>query len=230
MTAAAAITNHDRQMSKHLADRFAGISTSTISNAMDELGFNGVILGLDPLIRPVSFTGLAFTVKARTKELAGSFPPTDFSIGDVLDSTQPGDAIVIAAEGGQVALLGGLAALFASTRGVAGIVIDGGVRDVDEVLNTRLPVFSRHIVPLSPRTRVRIEQMNTEVHIGNVGIGPCDIIIADSSGIVSIPRQSAERVLSLCMAARANDGRAETMIKEGASFNTVHLAIQGKLR
>ena len=89
--------------------------------------------------------------------------------------------LVIDNAGKSVSTFGGLATLAAKTRGLAGVIVDGGVRDREEMEEQRLPVFARHMTPLTGRTRIALSAINAAVSCGGVRVRPGDVIVADGS-------------------------------------------------
>ena len=75
------------------------------------------------------------------------------------------------------------------------MIIDGGSRDADEVVALDFPVFSRHITPRTARTRIRMVEMNGVIQCGGIRVRPGDIVVADPTGIIIIPKEKAEEVL-----------------------------------
>src|SRR5262245_41148289 len=110
---------------------FAGLATSTISDVLDELQIGGVIVGLRALLPGRSCAGYAATVR-ESHGPRGSFAVSDFRLGPVIDSLSPGQLLVVANAGAAVSTWGGIASFAAARRGAAGLVVDGGVRDVPE--------------------------------------------------------------------------------------------------
>ncbi len=88
-------------------------------------------------------------------------------------------------------------ALVAKARGVEGVVLDGGCRDVWEVQRIRFPVFSRSIgrTEVVGRLEIRPEDVNIPVSIGGVAVNPYDLIVGDDDGLVVVPRSIASQVL-----------------------------------
>lgn len=210
---------------RELAQQFLGISTSTIGNVLDSMNIDAILPGLCPVVRPMGMAGLAFTVKAVAGKL-GDYMPGDFSLEDVIDNLQAGDVVVIDLGGQEVASWGGLAALAAKLRGATGLAVHGGVRDIDEILNCGFPVYSRHVTPLSPRTRVKLVGLNLEICIGDVRILPQDIIVGDSTGLVRVPANIAREVLDEVLVLNKKDDEAMRLIREGGSFKDALLAVR----
>ncbi len=116
-----------RRPRKALVAGFRHLATSTLANALDDLGFDGVMPNLRPVAPGTRFAGPAYTVKEVTGVL-GSYTPADFRLGEVIDGARAGDVVVIDNAGHQVSTWGGIASFTAKARGVAGLVVDGGVR------------------------------------------------------------------------------------------------------
>lgn len=74
------------------------------------------------------------------------------------------------------------------------IVVEGGVRDADEIIELGFPVFPRHVVPLSGKTRIKVVEINTEVVVDNVAVRPGDILLGDATGVVCVPYEHAAEV------------------------------------
>ena len=113
-----------------------------------------------------------------------------------VESADPGDIIVCDHRGRtDVAGWGGILSTAAKTRGVAGVIIDGASRDVDEAKGLGLPLFARAAVPLTARGRIVEESANEVIEIGGVSLAPGDYIIADNSGVVVVPQDRVAEVV-----------------------------------
>lgn len=169
--------------------------TSTVSDALDTLGVSGVILGLQPVVGGTRFAGPALTVKEVCGPL-GSFDVQDLRLDQLIDGAAPGAVIVIDNGGAQVSTWGGVATAAASQRGLAAVVVEGGVRDVDRMRALGFPVFARHIVPISPRTRVKLEGVNLPIVCGGIAVRPGDLVVGDDTGLVAIPGERLAEVVA----------------------------------
>ncbi|HET8562634.1 MAG TPA: RraA family protein, partial [Candidatus Binatia bacterium] len=112
---------------------------------------------------------------------------------------------------------GGLLSLAAKTKGVSGVVIDGASRDIDESRDIGFPVYARAAIPMTARGRVMQESFNEEVQFAGVQIHPGDLLIADGSGIVFIPRSKEEEVVKEAEAVAATETRMADGIRQGMS-------------
>lgn len=108
---------------------------------------------------------------------------------------QPGDVAVIDARTETpVSVLGGLAAGAAVRVGLSGIIVDGAVRDVDQIAKAGLPVWSRSVTPRSGKSRVEAVSLNAPVQCGGVQVIAGDLVVADATGICFIPAEHVEEV------------------------------------
>ncbi|HEY8291545.1 MAG TPA: RraA family protein, partial [Thermomicrobiales bacterium] len=148
-----------------LIARCQRIATSTWSDALDQLGIRGVVEGIMPRTGADRIAGRAITVREEAGPL-GAFPVEEFAVGRMLQAATMGDVLVIDMGGAAVSTLGGLAAQAAVAQGVAGVLIDGGCRDLEEIHPTTLWVASRHVTPVSGKGRVRVTAINEPVHLG----------------------------------------------------------------
>lgn len=200
-----------------LIEGFRELATSTIGNVLDDLKISGIIQNIKPISPGFRFAGGAFTVKEVTGVL-GTYTNEDFKLGQVIDAAQDGHVIMIDNGGQQVSTWGGIASFAAQKRGVAGLVVDGGVRDLDEIREFNFPVFSRYVVPTSGKGRVKILSMNTVIKIDGIRVRPGDIIVGDGTGIVCIPVEVAEEVLNKAKKMDEQDKQATEEIRRGLTF------------
>jgi regulator of RNase E activity RraA len=200
-----------------IVGRLGRLATPTLANALDDVEFAGVMSGLGQIVPGTRAAGRAVTVLQVSGD-RGSFTSEDFQVGHMIDAAVAGDMLVVDNGGRAVSTWGGLATLAAKVKGIGGLVVDGGVRDREEMLALGLPVFARHMTPLTGRTRIKIAAMNVAVTCGGVRVRPGDVIVADGSGVVCVPAEVAERVADLAERYAADDLKAEAEIRAGLSF------------
>lgn len=203
--------------SAELVEAFDGLPTSTIGSVLDDLNLGGMILNIKPLATGMSFVGAALTVKEVTG-VQHTYQPADFALGTVVDRISPLDVVVIDNGGQQVSTWGGLASLTAARNGARGLVVDGGIRDADEIIELGFAAFPRHVVPFSAKTRIKIIEINTVVKVDGVSVEPGDILVGDSTGIVRIPLARAAEVAAKARALVELDKQAAADIRSGLSF------------
>jgi regulator of RNase E activity RraA len=173
---------------KSLAARFGALDSCAVSDALDSLGLPPAVAGLVALSLPARIAGPAATV------LLGPEPPTGGSLRHLgtaaIEAANPGDVIVLQhSSGAQCAGWGGVLSAGAQARGVAGVVIDGPARDVDEAWTIEFPVYGRSANARTARGRVYEQDFNCAITIGDVAVSPGDFVLADGSGVVFVPKQ-----------------------------------------
>jgi 4-hydroxy-4-methyl-2-oxoglutarate aldolase len=119
---------------------------------------------------------------------------------------QPGDIIVVEAGDDEVAVAGGNVCAIAQRNGVAGLVVDGVIRDVVESRERRFPILARGASPI-PAKRVGEGGLNVQIRCGGVVVNPGDVVVADEEGIVVIPRARAEEILEKAQARVAAEAK-----------------------
>jgi RraA family protein len=116
------------------------------------------------------------------------YPGDNLMVHKVLDVAKPGDIVVIDANGSrQYAVLGDLISTKAKHRGIAGFVVDGLIRDLPGIQELDFPVFARGTTPIGPLHRGPGE-INFPICCGGRVVNPGDVLVADGSGIVVVPR------------------------------------------
>lgn len=125
----------------------------------------------------------------------------------VIEQIQPGDVLVLSMpEPAPVALIGELLATQVKVKGAAGILVDASVRDVSELIELGLPIWS-HFIRVRGATKTKIGELNNPVTVGGTSISTGDIVVLDADGGVCVKRERAEDIL------KASE---ERLIKEAA--------------
>ena len=123
------------------------------------------------------------------------FPGDNLMVHKALDVAQAGDIIVVDAGGSTLnAVLGDLVSTKAKHRRIAGFVVDGLIRDLPNIIPLDFPIFARGTTPIGPLHRGPGE-INYPICCGGVVVSPGDIVVADGSGVVSVPREITEELL-----------------------------------
>jgi 4-hydroxy-4-methyl-2-oxoglutarate aldolase len=198
-----------------IVERLLKLDTCAVSDGMDRLGLMGATYGIRPMWPCPKIVGRAVTMKIKpvgldkAKHHLGTLP---------IDAAQSGDVIVID-NGGRpdTSCWGGLLALAAKTKGISGVVIDGACRDIDESRDVGFPVYARGAVPMTARGRVMQETYNQEIEFAGVQVHPGDLVIADGSGVVIIPRSKEEEIVRAAEAVAATEARMAEGIRQGMS-------------
>lgn len=169
-------------------------------------------------IKPIfngTLVGPALTVKLSTGDLQDCL--------DALTVTQPGDVIVVGAGGDtETSIWGGLMGGLCLQKGVRGAIVDGAVRDIDELRDLGFFLFSRSVTARGTHTMYskRKDEMdiNVPIQCGGVVVNPGDMIIADENGVTVVPNTDLESVLKL---AKEQAEREQTTRKAIAAGKTV---------
>jgi regulator of RNase E activity RraA len=147
-------------------------------------------------IFPAKFAGAALTVLLKKEEnhdanaLSGMLA--------AIDSGGPGSVYVMKLEDGEdIAGMGGLMGTAMFSRGFAGAVVDGGVRDLPQLKRIGFPVYATGVVPSTSVSHYRFAGMNVPVEVDGTHIEANDIIVADQDGVVVVPRARAAEILVL---------------------------------
>ena len=127
----------------------------------------------------------------------------------------PGDVLVVATtEDSTSALFGELLATSCRARGVAGLVIDGGVRDVADLTVMNFPVWSKVISAQGP-VRTSAGSVNVEIECAGTQVRPGDVIVGDQDGVVVVPRENARAVAGLTRERQAKEARNRERFRAG---------------
>jgi regulator of RNase E activity RraA len=198
-----------------IIERLSKLDTCAVSDALDSLALKGATWGIGPLWQCPRIVGRAVTMKIKP---AGLQQPTQHLGTAPIEAANPGDIIVID-NGGQLqfSCWGGLLALSAKLKGVSGVVIDGACRDIDEARELSFPVYARGAVPMTARGRIMQESFNQEIQFGGVQCHPGDLVIADGSGVVIIPKQKEEEVVGAAEGIYQKEQEMAAGIRKGYS-------------
>jgi len=174
----------------------------------DVAGRRGALHGRIRALRPsMKLAGTAFTVEVR--------PGDNLMIHAALALAQPGDVLVIDGKGDQTsALMGTIMMNAARQRGLAGVVIDGAVRDSIELEEMKFPVFSVGTNPNGPTKEVA-GRIGHPVCVGGVTVYPGDFICGDADGVVVVERDKIESLLVAAEHKEASEAKRIAQIKEG---------------
>jgi 4-hydroxy-4-methyl-2-oxoglutarate aldolase len=194
-----------------LMDRLRRLDTCAVSDAMDQHGISGVAPGIGRQVTRKTIAGRAVTVELGPDPEQGR--DRRFGVSAV-EAAAGGDVLVIANGGrSDVAVWGGLLSLNASLRGIAGVVIDGACRDIQQSADQDFPVFARSVVPAGARGRLTETSINETVHVGDCVVRPGDLVLGDDSGVVFVPAARAEQVIATAEEIAKRDEEREKALR-----------------
>src|SRR5687768_3137530 len=204
---------------------FKSTYAASVSDAVELVtGRNGTMRHDMKLMTGANLVGRAVTSLARPATPAQATPAlsTRHSV-EIIDDAKPGEVGVIVMEGSlDIAAMGNLMATAAVERGMAGMVLDGAIRDLWDVRRMGLTVYARS---KSPRTAVghyATVAKNVPVECGGVTVRPGDILVADEDGVVVVPQERAAEALKQAQAIDDREGGMNPFI---SAFKSLQKAI-----
>jgi len=192
-----------------LKEAFSLVSTPNISDAMHK---QGAMQGIRPVKLGFHMVGRALTVHTIDGDWAKPI--------EAIDKAEKGEVIVVDVNGGKTAIWGELATWSAKLNGLGGVVIDGAVRDLDDLIKIDFPVFSRHISSNAGEPK-GLGEIGAEITCGNQTVKTGDWIIGDDSGIVVVPQETAQEIANRALDVKEHENRIREEIKAGGSLGTV---------
>lgn len=198
-----------RASEKDLKKMLAKVSTANLSDAMHR---SGDLKNLQPICPGVRMYGRALTVR--------TYPGDWAKTVQAIDTSEKGQVIVIDAGGVGPAVWGELATHGAIQKKIAGVVIDGAVRDVREIRDLGFPVFARIISPTAGEPK-GFGEIGVPVNISGIKVFTGDYIVADDDGVVVIPGQKAVEIINRAMSVLETENRLRKEIDDGSTLAKV---------
>lgn len=198
---------------KNFKNKWVGLSTSTVSDALDKLGINGQCFGVKPLKREFRIIGAAYTIKyiAQEDEMG--------TVGDYIEDVPPGSIIVIDNEGRQDATVwGDILTHYAKIKDIEGTVINGVCRDTNSSLDIDYPIFSKGTYMRTGKDRVQFLNDNIPISFGEIIIHPGDIILGDADGVVVIPKGLESKVLEFALSIEESESGIIDSVEKGMTL------------
>jgi len=186
-------------------ERFAEFDPATLYEASGKKGM------VDPAIRPAwhgaRVCGLAVTVEC---------PPSDNLMLHVAVAQAPPGVVIVATVGGYLlaGAWGEILTEAARARGVAGLVIDGAVRDIDAIEALGFPVFSRGLA-IGSCTKARAGQLDAPIQFGGLTVHPGDLVFGNADGLVIVERDRIDEVYEAAASRRQKESEIITKLREG---------------
>ncbi|PQA87631.1 RraA family protein [Hyphococcus luteus] len=203
-----------------LLSRLRALDCCALSDALDKLGLKGAVTHLPQQSGAGRIAGRAVTFKVAP----GEPPPGPVRhLGtQAIEAAGPDNVIVVEQRSGvEAGCWGGLLTLGAKSRGVAGVVADGPVRDIDEARACQFPIFTNRTTSFTARGRVVEKTFNEPIKIGDVEVAPGDYVAADNSAVIVIKPDNILRVVEAAEAIAARERAMAKAIGEGKSISAV---------
>lgn len=201
--------------------RLARLDACALSDALDKLSLHGCVTGLVAALPGKRISGRVHTVKLAAGNAQGAVPARHLGTA-AIEACAPGDVIVVEQRTGiEAGCWGGILSRGALSRGIAGVVAEGLVRDVDEACELAFPVFCRGYTARTARGRVHEVATDGPVQVGDVVVNADDYVVADSSAAVFIPSARIEEVLRVAEEIAAREAAMAERIAAGDPMTVV---------
>jgi 3-hexulose-6-phosphate synthase/6-phospho-3-hexuloisomerase len=188
---------------------FREVSTPNISDAMHR---KGAMRDIHPINPGTKIVGTAITVQTFAGDWAKPV--------EAIDLAGPGNVIVIYNGSNNVAPWGGLATLSCKIKNIEGVVVDGAVRDVDEIRSMNYPIFASAITPNASEPK-GMGEINAEIICGGRTVRPGDYIVGDESGVVVVPKERAYEIARRAKMVEETESRLYEEIRRGKTLSQV---------
>lgn len=197
--------------------------TAVVSDVLDSLGFRSQAMRHD--IRPLH-PDFVVVGRARTalwvREYMDRENPYENEI-ELIDSLRPGDVTVHSTDfSGQIAPWGELLSTASKMRGSTGAVVDAFTRDVKRIIEMGFPVFTRGIKPLDSRGRGYLQAFDVPIPCGDITVRPHDLVFGDYDGVIVIPREVEDEVLSRALEKVSGENNTRRELLEGKLLAEVY--------
>lgn len=180
----AVIVKNIKRPSADWIEKFRDIPSSIISDCLNR--YYAMKGDVRPIFEGIRLIGPALTIQS----MAGNNMMSHLA----LTFAEPGDVLVIDARGYMGnAVWGGVQALYASKVGVAGLVVDGAIRDVAEMRKMRFPAYCKGVTPAGPH-KGWADSVNVPIQCGGIPVNPGDLIVGDDDGVAVVPLEYMEKV------------------------------------
>jgi regulator of RNase E activity RraA len=200
--------------------RLAALDSCAVSDALDKLGLSGVASGIQRQATDRRICGRVVTAKLEPDD---GRPAASRHLGTTaIERAQAGDVIIMEQRTGiDAAAWGGNLSLAAQLRGLAGTIVEGPARDIDEAHGYGYPVFSRSRTPHTARGRIVEIGTNVPVVVGDVSVSPGDYVVADGTGVVFIRAADIAAVLDAAEAVIARERAMVEALNKGTPVTQV---------
>ena len=187
----------------------AALREIPVAALSDNMHRNIGTVGLHPYHRPGKQTMAGTAVTARSR--GGD----NLTYLRALEFCRPGDVLVIDA-GGDLnnAVVGGILSFYAASVGLAGVVIDGALRDVAEIRERDFPVYARGVTHRGPY-KDGPGEINVPISVGGMVVNPGDVVVGDQDGLLAIPQQGIEQLIEKAIAHLQAEAKTIQAMKEG---------------
>ncbi|MDY6931375.1 MAG: 3-hexulose-6-phosphate synthase [Halobacteriota archaeon] len=197
-----------KSLEEETIELFMQVSTPNISDAMHR---EPCMKGIRPLFPGIKVAGKAVTVQTFEGDWAKTV--------EAIDVCEEGDILVIY-NGPSIAPWGELASHSSQNKGIAALVIDGPIRDVEDIIEMKFPVFSTGVVSNAGDPK-GFGEINAEISCGGLKVKPGDYIVGDDNGVMVIPKEQGYEMARRAMEVKKNEDRVREEIRRGSTLSQV---------
>ena len=202
-----------------LVARLSNLDSCAVSDALDKLGLPGSVTGIHRFTTEQRIAGRVLTVKLDRAEGRSN---TRHLCTTAIDSAQPGEIIVVEQRTGiDAASWGGNLAIGAKMRKVAGVIVEGPARDIDDCRRLDFPVFARTHTARTARGRIVEVATNEPILVGDVKVSHGDYVVADGSGVAFVAQSEIEQVLETAEGIMRREEAMAQALREGTPISQV---------
>jgi 4-hydroxy-4-methyl-2-oxoglutarate aldolase len=199
--------------------RLGRLDSCAVSDALDKLGLKGSVTGIQQFSTQRRIAGRVLTVKLDAAEGRSN---TRHLCTGAIEAASPGDILVIEQRTGiDAACWGGNLTIGAKVKGIAGVIVEGPARDIDDSRRLDFPVYARSATSRTARGRIVEVATNEPVLVGDVTVRPGDYAIADASGVVIVAQQDIGRVLDAAEMIMQREELMAQALREGKPIGEV---------
>lgn len=204
------------ELDSRICDRYEALYPGAVVDSLDERGYmrQTIPSSINPLTMDMRVAGLAYPVIGHP-DAEAEYDANMRRFLTMLGEVRPNSVIAYETQDDYAAQIGELSTAALQERGCRGAVLDGGVRDVNYILDQDFPVFARYRTPADAPPRWRLTDWDVPIQIGDVDIHPGDVLVGDVDGVVCVPSEVALEVLEDAEDTVSTEDEVRTSVRNG---------------
>jgi len=216
----------DPESAEAVRQRYLKVDAATVSDVLDRLGYQhqGLAAAFVPYPENAGkLAGWAYTICGEMRPYSGG---GDADKMKAVGGLKPGCVSVWSGQGDGVCFFGELIALGMKTRGCAGALVDGGIRDIEWIARQKFPVYARYRTPVQSIGRWKVTAWQVPAYLPgatkqHVIVNPGDFVLGDGDGVVAVPADAVEKVLNEAERLTATEVKIRAELDAGATLEQV---------